>query len=86
VARVVDITKKLQNKKQQQQISEYDKDLLDVADLIKDGSVAEIIGVVVDYKGNCYVSMPRNKYNEQIKASDFKKLIGEYIDKIPTYK
>ena len=76
---VIDITNQIKDKIR---IEQTDKVLLDVAELIKEGYVKELVGILVDCNGNYYALMPEDK----VKAKDFKVMLSQYVDKIPTFR
>ncbi|AKN34268.1 hypothetical protein Ccar_25925 (plasmid) [Clostridium carboxidivorans P7] len=73
---VIDITKQVKAKVNKEQMN---KQLFDIAELINAGYIKEIIGILVDNDENYYPIMPY----ENIKVVDFKKILDEYIDKVP---
>jgi len=76
---VIDITERINDKIH---IEKTDKWLLDIAELINEGYVKEIVGILVDCNDRHYALMP----DDTIKAKDFKTMINGYVDKIPTTK
>lgn len=70
--KIIDITSKVKDKINNEQ-------LFDIAELINAGYIKEILGILVDYDGNFYPIMPC----EKIEVMDFKRMLNEYIDKIP---
>lgn len=72
---VIDITRKVKDKAHKDQM---EKQLFDIAELINAGYIKEIVGILVDNDENYYPIMPY----EEIKVTDFKKILNEYIDKV----
>ena len=71
---IIDITKKLENKKKLE-----DEDLMWIADAILSGSVTEIVGVVKS--GDKYLPLlPPNR--DRLTVAEFEDIMSEYIDKI----
>lgn len=70
---IIDITKKLENKKKLE-----DEDLTWIADAIMSGSITEIVGVVKS--GNKYFSLlPPN--HDSLTVGEFEEIMSEYIEK-----
>ena len=80
---IIDITKQLETKKR---LESSDETLTLIADLIKNGDVKEVIGIIK--YNEIYYSIFENiqGVGNNLKPKEFKELIVKYIDKVPTQK